>query len=58
METVGGLDIFFLGHGPEPGDASHLAYIKPNSEATFRDMAGIIPISESILEHHIAKFRA
>jgi 6-phosphogluconolactonase/glucosamine-6-phosphate isomerase/deaminase len=58
LETVGGLDIFFLGHGPEPGDASHLAYIKPNSGATFRDVAGIIPISESILEHHIAKFRA
>jgi 6-phosphogluconolactonase/glucosamine-6-phosphate isomerase/deaminase len=58
LKAVGGLDIFFLGHGPEPGDASHLAYIKPGSGATFADVAGIIPISESILEHHIAKFRA
>jgi 6-phosphogluconolactonase/glucosamine-6-phosphate isomerase/deaminase len=58
LEAVGGLDIFFLGHGPEPEDASHLAYIKPRSGATFEDVAGIIPISVSILEHHIAKFRA
>jgi hypothetical protein len=58
LDAVGGLDIFFLGHGPEPGDASHLAYIKPNSGATVSDVAGVIPISESILEHHITKFRA
>jgi 6-phosphogluconolactonase/glucosamine-6-phosphate isomerase/deaminase len=58
LDAVGGLDIFFLGHGPEPGDASHLAYIKPGSGATFADVAGVIPISASILEHHIAKFRA
>jgi 6-phosphogluconolactonase/glucosamine-6-phosphate isomerase/deaminase len=58
LEAVGGLDIFFLGHGPEPGDASHLAYIKPGSGATAADVAGIIPISESIREHHISKFKA
>lgn len=58
LEALGGIDIFFLGHGPEPGAASHLAYIKPGSGATAEDVAGIIPISSSILEHHIAKFRA
>jgi len=57
LEALGGLDIFFLGLGPEPGGASHLAYIKPNSGATVIDMAGVIPISASILQHHIAKFR-
>jgi hypothetical protein len=50
--------LFFLGLGPEAEAASHLAYIKPNSGATFSDVAGIIPISESILEHHINKFKA
>jgi len=58
LDAVGGLDIFFLGHGPEPGDASHLAYIKPGSGATAADVAGVIPISSSIREHHIAKFKA
>lgn len=58
LEALGGLDIFFLGHGPEPGDASHLAYIKPDAGATVIDVAGIIPISSSILEHHITKFKA
>lgn len=58
LDAAGGLDIFFLGHGPEPGEASHLAYIKPNSGAAASDVAGVIPISESILEHHIKKFRA
>src|SRR5687768_4806355 len=57
LEALGGLDIFFLGLGPEPGGASHLAYIKPNSGATVIDMAGVIPISASILQHHITKFR-
>jgi 6-phosphogluconolactonase/glucosamine-6-phosphate isomerase/deaminase len=57
LESLGGIDIFFLGLGPEDGAASHLCYIKPNSGATFRDLAGIIPISKSILEHHINKFR-
>ncbi|HVF28471.1 MAG TPA: hypothetical protein VM943_09540 [Pyrinomonadaceae bacterium] len=58
LDALGGLDIFFLGHGPEADGASHLAYIKPNSGATVADVAGIIPISSSILEHHITKFKA
>jgi len=58
LEALGGLDIFFLGLGPEPGGSSHLAYIKPNSGATAIDLAGVIPISASILQHHITKFRA
>jgi 6-phosphogluconolactonase/glucosamine-6-phosphate isomerase/deaminase len=57
LESLGGIDIFFLGLGPEADAASHLCYIKPNSGATFRDFAGIIPISSSILEHHINKFK-
>lgn len=58
MDSLGGIDLFFLGHGPEAQAASHLCYIKPGSGATFDDFAGIIPISESILEHHISKFKA
>jgi len=58
LEELGGLDIFFLGHGPEPGAASHLAYIKPQAGATAADVAGLIPISASILEHHVTKFKA
>ncbi|MHB1022887.1 MAG: 6-phosphogluconolactonase [Acidobacteriaceae bacterium] len=58
MFALGGPDIFFLGHGPEPEDASHLAYIRPNSGAQINDVAGLIPISSSILEHHISKFKA
>jgi 6-phosphogluconolactonase/glucosamine-6-phosphate isomerase/deaminase len=58
LESLGGIDIFFLGHGPEPEAASHLAYIKPGSGATAEDVAGLIPISSSILEHHISKFKA
>ncbi|HEX8566544.1 MAG TPA: hypothetical protein VF648_12940 [Pyrinomonadaceae bacterium] len=58
LERLGGIDIFFLGLGPEANAASHLAYIKPNSGAVFGDLAGIIPISETILEHHISKFKA
>ncbi len=57
LESVGGVDIFFLGLGPEVGAASHLAYIKPGSGATAEDLAGVIPISSSILEHHINKFK-
>ena len=57
LEGLGGIDIFFLGFGPEAEAASHLCYIKPNSGATFSDLAGIIPISSSILEHHINKFK-
>lgn len=58
LESLGGIDIFYLGHGPEANAASHLCYIKPGSGARFDDFAGIIPISESILEHHINKFKA
>lgn len=57
LESLGGIDLFFLGLGPEPGAASHLAYIKPGSGATATDIAGVIPISWSILEHHINKFK-
>ena len=46
------------GLGPEAGGASHLAYIKPGSGAGAADLAGVIPISSSILEHHITKFKA
>jgi 6-phosphogluconolactonase/glucosamine-6-phosphate isomerase/deaminase len=58
LESLGGIDLFFLGLGPEAGGASHLAYIKPGSGATYNDVAGLIPISEPILEHHIRKFKA
>ena len=58
LESLGGIDLFFLGLGPEAGGASHLAYIKPGSGATYNDVAGMIPISQSILEHHINKFKA
>jgi 6-phosphogluconolactonase/glucosamine-6-phosphate isomerase/deaminase len=58
LESLGGIDIFFLGLGPEADAASHLAYIKPGSGAKYQDFAGIIPISSSILEHHISKFKA
>lgn len=57
LDNLGGIDLFFLGFGPEAEAASHLAYIKPNSGAEANDVAGIIPISESILEHHINKFK-
>jgi 6-phosphogluconolactonase/glucosamine-6-phosphate isomerase/deaminase len=57
LESLGGIDVFFLGLGPEADAASHLAYIKPNSGAKYTDYAGIIPISSSILEHHINKFK-
>ncbi|MEK6336226.1 MAG: 6-phosphogluconolactonase [Acidobacteriota bacterium] len=57
LESVGGIDLFLLGLGPEADAASHLAYIKPGSGATSADIAGVIPISSSILEHHIKKFK-
>lgn len=57
LESLGGIDILFLGLGPEAGAASHLAYIKPGSGATADDLAGVIPISSIILEHHINKFK-
>jgi 6-phosphogluconolactonase/glucosamine-6-phosphate isomerase/deaminase len=58
IESLGGIDIFFLGLGPEAEAASHLCYIKPGCGARLTDQAGIIPISPSILEHHISKFKA
>ncbi|HXF42453.1 MAG TPA: hypothetical protein VNK26_01810 [Pyrinomonadaceae bacterium] len=58
LERLGGIDIFYIGLGPEENAASHICYIKPNSGARYNDLAGLIPISESILEHHIAKFKA
>ncbi|HVF30830.1 MAG TPA: hypothetical protein VNA22_07665 [Pyrinomonadaceae bacterium] len=57
LESLGGIDIFFIGLGPEANAASHLCYIKPGSGAKFNDFAGVIPISSSILEHHINKFK-
>jgi 6-phosphogluconolactonase/glucosamine-6-phosphate isomerase/deaminase len=58
LESLDGIDIFFLGLGPEENAASHLCYIKPRSGARPNDIAGIIPISQSIVEHHISKFKA
>jgi 6-phosphogluconolactonase/glucosamine-6-phosphate isomerase/deaminase len=58
LESKGPIDIFFLGLGPEANAASHLAYIKPGSGARAADLGGVIPISASILEHHISKFKA
>lgn len=58
LDALGGIDMFFLGLGPEADGASHLCYIRPGSGAGFSDAAGIIPISSSILEHHINKFKA
>jgi 6-phosphogluconolactonase/glucosamine-6-phosphate isomerase/deaminase len=58
IESLGGIDIFFLGHGPEADSNSHLCYIKPFSGASLNDYVGVIPISESILDHHISKFKA
>lgn len=57
LEGLGGIDIFYLGLGPEANAASHLCYIKPGCGATVSDVAGVIPISPSILEHHINKFK-
>ena len=58
LESRGEIDVLFLGLGPEQNAASHLAYIKPNSGAAATDLAGVIPISPDILNHHIAKFKA
>jgi 6-phosphogluconolactonase/glucosamine-6-phosphate isomerase/deaminase len=57
LQFLGGIDLFFMGLGPEAHAASHLCYIKPGCGARFDDFAGIIPISPSILEHHISKFK-
>jgi len=58
LEALGGIDIFFLGHGPEPNNNSHLAYIRSGSGASAQSVAGMIPISPLLLEHHITKFKA
>lgn len=58
LMALGGPDIFFVGHGPEPGDASHFAYVRPGSGATAEDLAGIIPVAPALVDHHISKFRA
>jgi hypothetical protein len=58
LNSLGGVDLFFVGHGPEATGASHVAYVRPDSGATAADLAGLIPVSTSILEHHIAKFKA
>jgi 6-phosphogluconolactonase/glucosamine-6-phosphate isomerase/deaminase len=58
LEAAGGVDICFLGHGPEPNDNSHLAYIRSGSGATASSIAGMIPVAPHILEHHISKFKA
>ena len=58
LEALGGVDMFFLGHGPEPNGASHLAYIRSGSGATAASVVGMIPVSPNILEHHITKFKA
>ncbi|CAN5457299.1 hypothetical protein BH10ACI2_BH10ACI2_03250 [soil metagenome] len=57
LESLGGIDIFLMGFGPENEGASHLCYIKPGCGAKFSDYVGIIPISSTILEHHISKFK-
>jgi len=57
LESMGGIDVFLMGFGPEDKAASHLCYIKPGCGAQFGDYAGIIPISPTILEHHISKFK-
>ncbi|MGB7210911.1 MAG: hypothetical protein WBD27_19810 [Pyrinomonadaceae bacterium] len=58
IESLGGIDIFYIGLGPEANANSHLCYIKPFSGASITDHIGVIPISESILDHHISKFKA
>ena len=58
LEQREGIDIFFLGLGPEANGASHLCYIRPGSGATAIDIGGMIPISPGLIEHHITKFKA
>jgi 6-phosphogluconolactonase/glucosamine-6-phosphate isomerase/deaminase len=57
LTELGGIDLFLLGFGPEAEAASHLCYIKPGCGAQLTDFVGAIPISPSILEHHISKFK-
>ena len=58
LESTGGIDVFFLGLGPDANAASHICYIKPGSGADATDVAGVIPISQSIVDHHVSKFKA
>lgn len=58
IESLGGIDLLFLGLGPEAEAASHICYLKPGCGMQLTDLAGVIPISPSILEHHISKFKA
>lgn len=58
ITELGGIDLLYLGLGPEANAASHLCYIKPGCGARLSDYAGAIGISASILEHHISKFKA
>ena len=58
IADLGGIDLLYLGLGPEANAASHLCYIKPGCGARITDYAGAIGISSSILEHHISKFKA
>ena len=57
MESLGGIDLFSWGWARKPEAASHLAYIKPGSGAAADDIAGMIPIYPSVLDHHINKFK-
>lgn len=58
LVAAGGLDLLFLGHGPEADQASHVAYIRPHSGADRDDWAGVVPLSGGLLGHHISKFKA
>lgn len=53
-----GFDIMLMGHGPEPSDCSHVAYIRAGSAASIADAAGLCPVSDVVLEHHVSKFKA
>ena len=54
VKTFGGIDIFFLGLGPEPGDASHLAYIKPGSGAIARIAISPVRVGDSTINRSAA----
>lgn len=58
LDELGGIDLFFVGLGPEPGDASHVCYIRPGSGARATDVSGVIPVAPNLLDHHVAKLRA
>lgn len=58
LMELGGPDIFFVGHGREPGHVSQFTYVRPDSGATADDLAGIIPVAPALVDHHISKFRA